>query len=155
MLDHEQAQESFPRRGVAPMDGGQTVTPGQVGAYLLVEHVVVEQAVEVDQHRIGLVGQFRDAGKDIFRRIAVDEHGAGSSWPMPSSGSATFYHLPPTTSPFNSGVVPAISHHKIVLVDSNRHLRPYMISLRHEAQGVRATTGCQLSHRLALVEGGE
>ena len=40
-----------------------------------VQLVVVEQAVQLDEHRIGLVGQFRHARKHVFHRIAVDQHG--------------------------------------------------------------------------------
>jgi hypothetical protein len=75
MLDDEQAQNGFGRRGVPSMDGGQPVAPDQITPDFLGQGVIVEQAIQLDQYRIRLVRQFGDTGKDVFGWIAVDQQG--------------------------------------------------------------------------------
>jgi hypothetical protein len=106
MLDHEQTQENFPRRGVAPMDGGQPVAPRQVGAYLAVELVVVEQAVEVHEHGVGLVREFGHAGEHILCVVVVDEHRSASSGLSLLLASVAVYHLTPSSDPAKLRVYP-------------------------------------------------
>lgn len=72
---------------------GQPVAPGQISAHLLVERVVVEQAVELDEDRIGLASQLGHAGKYILGRIAIDEH-IGAS--LASVAGFALDHLPQT-----------------------------------------------------------
>jgi hypothetical protein len=58
------------------MDRGQPIPAHQIGADLLIQLIVLEQAIQLDQDGIGLIGQFGHAGTDVFGRIAVDEHTA-------------------------------------------------------------------------------
>ncbi len=85
----------------------QPVAAGEVGTHLLGEQVVLEQLVELDEHRIGLVGQLRHPHKDIFRRIAIDEHDHAS---LPLTGSTPFYRRPRRRLSMISGRNALISH---------------------------------------------
>ena len=78
MLDHQQPQEHLSGRRGSAMDQRQPVALAQIAADLLVELVIVEQVVELDEHRVRLVGQFRHPCKDIFGLVAVDEHSSAS-----------------------------------------------------------------------------
>jgi hypothetical protein len=64
---------------VPPVHWGETVAARQIAAHLGVELVVLEQAVELYEDGVSLVGQFGHAGKDIFGRVAVNEHAGASS----------------------------------------------------------------------------
>jgi len=66
---------------------------------LLVESIVVEQAIELDKRRIALVGQFGHAGKHIFGGVAVDEHGGATLSPMPRRALAHPTMCPADRSP--------------------------------------------------------
>ena len=58
------------------MDRRPAIPPHEIRMHLLIQPIVIEQAIHLHQHRVGLVGSFRHAGKDVFGRIAVDEHQA-------------------------------------------------------------------------------
>jgi hypothetical protein len=60
------------------MDRGQPLAVGQVPVHLLVELVVVQQPLQLHQHRVGLVGQLGHPGEDIFTWIAIDQHTGAS-----------------------------------------------------------------------------
>src|SRR5258706_8105647 len=94
---------------------GRHSTPGEVVVHLSIQVVVVEQVVELDEHRIGLVGQFGDAGKHIFGRVAVDEHGVRSFARLPLWRSDAFYHPRLTRLPMIPGLTPFISQCQLVL----------------------------------------
>jgi hypothetical protein len=66
----------------------EPIAPRQVAARLLIQTVVVEQAIELDEHRVGLAGEFRHTGKDILGLLAVEEH-SSASWPL--TDGASFY----------------------------------------------------------------
>lgn len=74
VLHDQQPQQHLGGRRVAAMHRCEPIATRQVSAHLLVQLVVLEQVVELDEHGVGLVGQFRHAGKDVFGWIAVDEH---------------------------------------------------------------------------------
>lgn len=85
----------------------QPIALGQVDADLLEEVVVVEQAVELDQHRVGLISQFGHARKDVFGRIAVNEHlGASPVWVVAPS----FDHRAHAPDRINPAATPAKLH---------------------------------------------
>lgn len=88
VLHNEQAQEHLGRRGVAAMDQRQLVALCQVGAHLLVETIVVEEAVQRDEHGVRLVGQLGHTGEDIRGWVTVDEHNDASSL---SAVNSAFY----------------------------------------------------------------
>lgn len=90
VLDIEQAQNDFGRRGVPSMHSGQSIASDQIGPDRLEQGVIIEQAIELEQHRIGLAGQFRDADKDVFRRVSGHEH---STFLHRARGSRSFYQL--------------------------------------------------------------
>ncbi len=92
------------------MDRREPIAVGQVGPHLLVELVVVEQAVQLDEHRVGLVGQLGHPREDIFGVVAVDEHGEASLSPMALSSSKSFYHLPRASIRSNPGLRGSKSH---------------------------------------------
>jgi hypothetical protein len=72
--------------------------------------VVVEQAVQLDEHRVGLVGQLGHPREDIFGVVAVDEHGEASLSPMALSSSTSCYHLPRASIRSNPGLRGSNSH---------------------------------------------
>jgi len=62
------------------------MTLTQIGAHSRIEFVIIEQHIELLEHRIGLLGQFGHARKHIFCRIAIDQHGFSPQ--VSSSGHA-------------------------------------------------------------------
>jgi hypothetical protein len=92
MPHDEQAREDLGGRRVPTMDQREAVAVGEVGAHLLIQLVVVEQPVQLDEHGIGLVSEFRHPGEHVFGGIAVDEHPGAS---VISAGGPSFDHLPP------------------------------------------------------------
>ena len=90
MLDDQQPQDDLSGRGMPAVHQRQPRAAGQVGAHLPVELVVVQQVVELDEHRVGLRGQFGHAGEHIFGVVAVDEHTDTS---VESAVGPSFDHL--------------------------------------------------------------
>src|SRR5258708_40293322 len=97
------------------MHRGEARAVREIAAHLLVERVVVEQVVTFQEYRVGLVGQFRHTGKDIFGRVAVDEHGMRSFARLPHRCRRAFYHLRATRLPMIPGSMLSISQCQLVL----------------------------------------
>jgi hypothetical protein len=55
------------------MDGGQPIPSDEIGAHLGKQEIILQQVIEYDQHRIGLVLQLGHAGKDVFGWVAVNQ----------------------------------------------------------------------------------
>jgi hypothetical protein len=92
VLHDEQPHEDFGGRRMASMRQREAIAVRAIAAHLLVERIVVEQVVACHKHRVGLIGQVRHAGKHIFGRVAVDEHGGRSFARLRWCGSGAFYH---------------------------------------------------------------
>jgi len=75
MLHDQQAENGLGWRGMAAMDGRQPIALHQIAAHLLKQAIIIEQAIELAQHRVYPGGEFGHAGKDVFGRIAIHEHG--------------------------------------------------------------------------------
>ncbi len=74
MFDEQQPENGFNwRRMPSPVDSVRKA-PGQVGFDLLEELIILEQDIELFEHRVGLPRQFRYPRKDIFWRVAINEH---------------------------------------------------------------------------------
>jgi hypothetical protein len=73
----------------------EAVALGKVNAQLRVRLVVVEEAIQLDEHWIGLASGLGRTRKDIIGVVAVDEHGEASVSALFPSASAPFYHVPP------------------------------------------------------------
>ena len=56
MFEDEHAQQHFHWRGVPPMHQGILIPLAEVGPYLQVERIIVEQSIQLAQHWIDLVG---------------------------------------------------------------------------------------------------
>src|SRR5439155_6202220 len=74
VLEDEHAQQHFHWRRVPPMDQGETIAFPKVTPDLLIQLVIVEQSVQLSQHRIGLLGQLGNLRKHIFSFILVNKH---------------------------------------------------------------------------------
>ena len=80
VFDHQQSEDSLTWRGVATSDERQRIPGAQVGSNLLVVPIVIEERVELTQDRIGVLSEFWDTSKHVFKGVAIDEHrSAGSS----------------------------------------------------------------------------
>jgi hypothetical protein len=75
MLDDEQTQNGLGRGRVAPTHSGEPIAPHQVAAHLGKQEIVIEQAIQLVQHRVYLVGQFGHACEYLFRQIPIYQHG--------------------------------------------------------------------------------
>jgi hypothetical protein len=73
-LDEQQTEHHFSGSGMPPVDEGLRVARGEIGADAGIEQIVVEQPVKLPQDRIGLTGEFRDTGEDVFIGMAIDQH---------------------------------------------------------------------------------
>jgi hypothetical protein len=60
-------------------DECQGIAPPQISPYPLVQGIVVQEMIELSQHQVGVLGEFRHTGKHVFIGIAIDEHGSTSS----------------------------------------------------------------------------
>ncbi len=77
MLDYQQTQDDLSRRRMPPVPVGLRVAPEQDRFNLLEEQLIIKQPIHLPQDGIGAPSQLQHAGEDIFRGIAVDEHGLG------------------------------------------------------------------------------
>src|SRR5690348_16822957 len=103
-----------------PMHRGEAIPAREIAAHLLVEHVVVEQAVEFHKHRVGLAGEFGHTGEDILGWITVDKHG-GRSCAHLWCGRRAFYHPRLTRLPMIPGLMHSISLRQLVLEAVPKH----------------------------------
>jgi hypothetical protein len=74
MLHDQEPKERLARRGVPSLDERQGIALAQVSANLAVEVIILQEAVQLLEDGIGLVGQFWDTDEDVFVGIAIDEH---------------------------------------------------------------------------------
>ena len=72
--DFEQTEEDFYWRGVSPMHQRQTIALAKVGTNLLVQRVIVEQLVQLFEHRVDALCHLWHARKHLFGLIAVNKH---------------------------------------------------------------------------------
>jgi len=101
MLDEQQAQQHLDRPRVATTAEGLGIARAEISADLGVEEIIVEQAIQVREHGVGLLGQRGDAGKDIFTGVAIDQHGGAPSHTRHRSACFTSlgYFTPPLAPP--------------------------------------------------------
>ncbi len=71
VFEDQHAQQHFHWRRVPTMHQSGAIALAKVGSHLLVQRVIVEQAVQLPEHRIDLVCQLGHLGEDIFSRVAV------------------------------------------------------------------------------------
>src|SRR5258708_36367449 len=74
VLEQQHTQEDFRRRGMASMHQGVAMPFAKVVAHLVVPLVIVEQLIQLLQHRVDPSGHLRHARKDIFFGVAIDQH---------------------------------------------------------------------------------
>jgi hypothetical protein len=74
VLEQQQTQQDFHRRGMASMHQGVPMPFAKVVAHLVVHLVIVEQLIQLLQHRVDPFGHLRHARKDIFFGVAIDQH---------------------------------------------------------------------------------
>jgi len=56
------------------MHQGLPVAFPKVGAHLVVHLVIVEQLIQLLQHRVNPLGHLRHPRKDLFFRVVIDQH---------------------------------------------------------------------------------
>ena len=74
VLDDQESQDDFDRRGMAPVHERLRIAGCEIGADLRVEEIVVEEAVELLEDGIGPVRELGNAGEDIFVGVEIDQH---------------------------------------------------------------------------------
>jgi hypothetical protein len=88
----------------------EPIAVGEVSPHLAIQLVVVEQAIQLDEHRVRLVGQFGHAREDLFGLVAVDEQGEAPISPTALSRSRAFSPVPCTSIRSNPGLPPSKAH---------------------------------------------
>jgi len=66
MFAQQHAQDDFDGGGMPSVHQGPPIPFSQVIAHLLIQLVILEQHVELLEHRIGLSGHFGHTSKHIF-----------------------------------------------------------------------------------------
>jgi hypothetical protein len=88
-LDHEQAQDDLDRRARPASRQAVRRAARQVGLDPAEDLIVVEQAIELAQHRLEVGHELRHQREQRHRRVAIDEHGGavspGRGAPIPPS----------------------------------------------------------------------
>src|SRR5260370_16638737 len=74
MVGGEETQEGLRGRGMASRVSGVGKAPRQIRLDLLEELIIIKQDIEGFELRVGLPRQFGHRRKDIFWRIAVNDH---------------------------------------------------------------------------------
>jgi hypothetical protein len=94
------------------MHARERMAARQIAVHLLIQPVVTQEPVKLNQHRVCLVGQFGDSSKDIFGRIAIDEH-AGA--PLLIASAVYMYPLAQSAPQAPPGLKPSILQRQLVL----------------------------------------
>src|SRR5256885_4088882 len=74
VLEQQHTQENFDRCGMAPMHQGVAIPLAKVVAHLLIQRVIIEQPIQLLEHRIDPFGHLGHTCKDIFFGVAIDQH---------------------------------------------------------------------------------
>ncbi len=71
MFEDQQTQQHFHRGRMSPMHQGGAIPLAKVGSHLLVQRVIIQQAVQLPEDRIDLLRQLGHRRKHIFALIKV------------------------------------------------------------------------------------
>ena len=74
VLEDEHTQQDLHRRRVSPMHQREAKAVPEIGTDLLVEFVILQQPIQVLEHRVDALGHARHPRKHILGFVAVNQH---------------------------------------------------------------------------------
>lgn len=74
VLDGQESRQHFHRYGMAPVNADLRIAGRNINAHLILQEILVEEAVESLEDGISQSGECRNASENVFVGIAIDQH---------------------------------------------------------------------------------